>query len=412
MIRADLNSPKPLQLVEAFGPSLFLFKSLDCALPSVTADIQKSMLEYTKGGLDAVAILGELLLKAVSPYGDTQLATGMTQRDEPTKPRRIGTRVGNVGAGPVAGAPNVSTPEHQLAAHKVLANHYLHNYYHEMSQRGAEAAAPHVARHFAHQGEVSRLEGQGVQDTPQHHADLYNHYTAKMHNKTVNPDPVQTDAPEHSMAIAHADHLTRMGHGQKVGEPEQREGSTAPRGPTRLYSGAGKETSFVGDPNIKERKAQLAAKVPSPQDVPSEVATTGQYKRPPQVPPVQAAPAKPATTAGGATIPFASERTVVGPKTGTAVTVGNKRTVLERSLSLLSSLMKSAIDIQKDYYSEYGNEPVEKFGQGKPKLPSLWPEHRQEKHIIKERSAKKQKQTEESLAAKSLCLLNDMLTAS
>jgi hypothetical protein len=231
-----------------------------------------------------------------------------------------------------------------------------------------------------------------------------------MHNKTVNPDPVQTDAPEHSMAIAHADHLTRMGHGQQVGEPEQREESTAPRGPTRLYTGEGRSTSFVGDPNIKERKAQLAVRVPSPQDVPSDVATTGQYKRPRQVPPVQAAPAKPATTAGGATVPFASEPTVVGPKTGTAVTVGNKRTVLERSLSLLSSLMKSAIDIQKDYYSEYGNEPVDKVAHNTPKLPSLWPEHRQERRTVKERSVKKQKQTEESLAAKSIQLLNAMLT--
>lgn len=402
MLRPDLVlNARPLQAAGVPNSFLSMFKSLSASIP-ITTSIVKSMNEYRANGLDAIALLGEVFAKAeVSPFEPTGVAL---------PPSVHAARVASQSS-------NINTPEHQLAAHRALAIHHLHSYHYAMSQKGPEAAAPFAAKHLAHQAEVETREGQGVQDTPQHHIDLYNHYASKLSGKSTTADPIKTDVPTYSLAGAHADHLIKLGHGTQVGEPEQPSAAKPSASPSRLYSGK----TFVGDPKLQATIQQqkqtkpfagllhgAGMRVPPTSDV-APTPSTGSRQVAKQIPRVQDVASKPsgARPAGTMTTPFAQEPTVAVPAPAQSGATQN----LRRAIEMLSSLYKSAADIQKDYGYGGAAEAEELAKPPTRTLPSLFPGYHQEQRVSKQQKTRRQKQTEEMLgvANKSLQLLNSML---
>jgi hypothetical protein len=366
----------------------------------ITTDICKAISEYVASGLDPIALLGEVFAKAADTSADTIPAAKLGSLPSTSSPSQT---------------PNVQTPEHQMAAHRALAAHHLHNYHYAMSQKGPEAAAPFAAKHLAHQAAVNQFEENGVQDTPQHHLDLYNHYAGKLRGKSTTQDPVKTDAPTYSLASAHADHLTRMGHGMKVGEPEQQE--KPPGTGSRLFAG----TTFTGDPKVEARRQQMVQarpfasmlheaglRQPPAKDVPPPASQSRQFAQ--RVPNVQDVASKPSGARPAGSVATAS---AIRPSAFEPTAVDRPVTQTTKSFVLITSLLKSAEEFQKDYGYGGQAEAEELQRPQKPTLPSLFPKHKQEQRVSHQQSEKRKRQTEESFGiGKSLQILNQMLCQS
>jgi len=77
--------------------------------------------------------------------------------------------------------PDVSSPGHQLAAARAIQGHARHYYlYHTLNNDPARADQSLKKYHQA-SSTIQHLEGQGVQDTEQHHRDWILHYKANPH---------------------------------------------------------------------------------------------------------------------------------------------------------------------------------------------------------------------------------------
>jgi hypothetical protein len=352
-----------------------------------SSDMKKSMFEYMAGDFDPINLLEIEIRKSFlaknitssTAHGPTVSAKipsspmhplhSVSPGTESTLPAYAAESHKKYPMSVPEHTRDVTTPEHKLAAHRVLANHHLHNYHYAMSQEGPKAAEPFAAKHFAHRTAAKDLENQGVKDTPQHHTDLYNHYYAKMKNATSNPDPFRLEMPYHSAVQAHVDHLNKVGYREATGEPEKPPESSKPsKSPRRLYEGG----KFVGLPSDHPSIAGPRARA---------MAASGQLQ----------------ARLKEAQMPSASFGGQVGEEEKT-----------RKGLENIRSLYKSACLLEKDY--GYGGEK-EAQELAKPqakRLPSLFPEMRQERKLNKQRSDIKQKQVEQQYGStdkslKSIC---------
>jgi hypothetical protein len=274
MIRYDLAYCSPrLRPAEIQSP-LFIYKSQELSKSLCTSDIRKAIDEYMAGDFDPIKLLEIEINKALPAIKESSSEPTVSAKNPSLKlVKPAGTE--KTSLAPMSGTgenkkmypdtmsnltKEVNTPEHALAAHRVLANHHLSNYY-NASANGDEKQASHFAvRHFAHANAAKELESQGVKDLPEHHMDLYNHYSAKMQKRTDNPDPIKLEEPYYSAAQAQVDHLKKIGHGSVTGETDRPEPSTKQStSPNRLYQG----NKYIGIPSthpiVSEPYSRLAA---------------------------------------------------------------------------------------------------------------------------------------------------------